>query len=150
MDKEQVELQTSGVSESIGYLLRLASKHLRDQTIPVLKRHGLSPHELTTISVIRENPNCVLRSLAVAVAVEPPAMNRIINSLEEKGMIERRKSGKDARYTFFTLLPKGIECSEAARVDVRKTEYEALEPLAPDERAHLFGALKNLIHRADT
>lgn len=137
-------LDLSSINNSIGYLLRRASRRLREATVPVLKSHELSPLELTSLTLIRQNPDCILRTLADAVGVEPPAMNRLANSLEAKGLIARRKSESDARYTYFSVLPAGEACMEAAAPEVMGTERDLLDTLPEAERDALFSALRKL------
>lgn len=132
------------VSESIGYLLRRASRRLSEVTVPVLKDYGLSRLELTTLNLVHQNPDCVLRTLAEAVAVEPPAMNRIVNNLENKGLIARRKSETDVRYTYFSILPHGLQCMNMASPAVLNKEADVLSTLSAEEQGALFSALIKL------
>ena len=136
------KLDISVVMDSIGYLLRRTSQHFKEATVPALKRHGLSYLELTTLCLIHHNEHCILRTLAEAVGVEPPAMNRIINSLEEKGVVSRLKSPEDGRYTFFRLSQAGKDCMQPAIAEVQEVENEALSILTAKEREALFEALR--------
>lgn len=137
-------LDTDAVSISIGYLLRRASRQLREVTVPVLRDYDLSRLELTTLILIHSNTDCILRGLAEAVAVDPPAMNRIVNNLESKGLITRRKSTSDARYTHFSISPAGRSVIEQASPPVLDVEHEALAVLSSQERDALFKALQKL------
>ena len=144
MKRTALPLDVDSVNQSIGYLLRRASRRLREVTVPVLKDHDLSPLELTTLNLVHQNPDCVLRTLAHAVAVEPPAMNRIANSLEDKGLIARRKSKTDARYTYFSISPEGLEIMKTASAAGLELESGVLTALTSEERASLFSALQKL------
>lgn len=144
MQKSNAPLDVTPVSKSIGYLLRRASRRFREVTVPLLKEYGLSPLELTTLNLIDQNPDCVLRTLARAVAVEPPAMNRIANSLEDKGLIARRKSKTDARYTYFSISPEGLRRIQDASDAILNLEAEVLKALTAEEKDALFLALQKL------
>ena len=133
------------VETSMGFLLRHASQRLKEATVPVLKQHGLSTLELTTMNLIQANDACILRTLANAVGVEPPAMNRIINSLEEKKLASRYKSASDARYTFFKLTDAGADCLKNASVSVQCAENDVLQPLTDCERQSLLIYLRKFI-----
>ncbi|ASJ70299.1 MarR family winged helix-turn-helix transcriptional regulator [Granulosicoccus antarcticus] len=144
MAKVVKQLDTADMEQSIGYLLRRASRRLRDATVPVLKANGLSPLELTTLYLVSQNPDCVLNLLATATGVESPAMNRIVNSLEEKGYMSRRKSDDDARYTYFSISKSGESCMCVARQAVEEAENKALSSLSASDQKALFTHLQQL------
>lgn len=49
MTQQVKSLEIADLDQSIGYRLRLASRRMRDITVPVLKANGLSPLELTKL-----------------------------------------------------------------------------------------------------
>ncbi len=139
------KLSTEEAETSIGFLLRRASQRCKEVTVPVLKRNGLSPHELTTLNMIHINDSCILRTLSEGVGVESPAMNRIMNSLEKKKLVCRQKDSRDMRYTYFTLTRAGVELVEKATPEVQEVEDKVLLALTEDERKQLFSSLRKLL-----
>nr|WP_256415911.1 MarR family transcriptional regulator [Ruegeria sp. HKCCD8929] len=101
--------------------------------------------ELTTMSLIQTNDTCILRTLADAVGVEPPAMNRIVNSLEDKQLASRHKSSKDSRYTFFKLTEAGLECLKYTSAAVDQAERDLLGSLTECERQKLLLYLQRFL-----
>jgi DNA-binding MarR family transcriptional regulator len=144
MKNPNAPLDVSLVDKSIGYLLRRAARKLQEVTVPVLRGHDLSRQELTTLTLVHGNPDCTLRTLAQAVAVDPPAMNRIVNNLERKGLIARQKQESDARYTYFSISDLGQTVMQAASPPVLEVESQVLAALSPEERDALFRALRKL------
>lgn len=138
-------VSTKVVETSIGFLLRRTAQRCQEVTVPVLKRNGLATHELTTMNIIHANDSCILRTLAEAVGVEPPAMNRIVNSLEQKKLVSRKKYNEDKRYTFFRLTEAGIELSTKATLEVQEAEDNVLLSLKRDQRQQLFLSLRQLL-----
>lgn len=139
------KLLTDEVEASMHYLLRRASQRFKEAVVPALKDFDLSTLELTTLSLVHSNEWCILRTLAEAVGVEPPAMNRIMNSLEDKQLVTRHKSDSDARYTFFRLTNSGTKCFEMASSSVRDAENDLLECFADKERTTLLLNLRRFV-----
>ena len=144
MKKQGKRLCTVEVAASMHYLLRRASQRLKAAIVPVLKDFELSTLELSTLVLVQANDWCILRTLADAVGVEPPAMNRIMNSLEDKGLVSRHKSDSDARYTFFRLTTSGEKRLEGASSSVRNAENEVLQGLSDLERRQLLLNLRRI------
>ncbi len=145
MSRPGEKISTEVVETSIGFLLRRTAQRCKDVTVPVLKRNGLATHELTTMNIIHANDACILRTLAEAVGVEPPAMNRIVNSLEHKKLVCRKRYDKDKRYTFFRLTQAGIDLSKKATIEVQEAEDNVLLSLKQEERQQLFLSLRKLL-----
>jgi len=137
-------IKLAGVKNSVGYLLRRANKMARDMTIPILARHGLSPLELTTLYLVNENRDCTLRNLAKAVFLEPPAMHRLLNGLEEKGLISRHKSGQDARFTYTRITRSGQNKITDSIDEINKVEHMFLGKLDRNQKEMLLTILQKL------
>ncbi len=58
---------------------------------------GLNAPRLSALSVIVFGGPLSLRDLAAAEQVRPPTMTRIVNALEELGLVAKERDAKDAR-----------------------------------------------------
>jgi len=143
--KEIQGIKLAEVENSIGYLLRRANRMARDLTIPGLAQNGLSPIELTALYLVNENRDCTLRNLAKAVFLEPPAMHRLLNGLEKKGLISRSKSEQDARFTFTRITPLGKKKIADSIEGIRNIERYFLGKLDRNQRKNLITILKALV-----
>jgi len=143
--KEIQGIKLAEVENSIGYLLRRANRMARDLTIPGLAQNGLSPIELTALYLVNENRDCTLRNLAKAVFLEPPAMHRLLNGLEKKGLISRSKSEQDARFTFTRITPLGKKKIADSIEGIRNIERDFLGKLDRNQRRNLITILKALV-----
>jgi DNA-binding MarR family transcriptional regulator len=142
--KEIQGIKLGEVENSIGYLLRRGHRMARDVTIPILAKHGLSQLELTTLCLVNENRDCTLRNISKAVYLEPPAMHRLLNGLEKKGLISRSKSEQDARYTLTRITPLGEKKIADSIDDIRNIERTFLGKLSGSQRNQLFAILQAL------
>lgn len=133
------------LKNSVGYLLRRADKLFRETTLPALAKLSLSSLEGTTLYLVRENPDCTLRRLAEAVDTAPPSMHRIVVSLEQKGLVSRRRDTTDARFVYIRLTEEGSRRVEKAVETVRTVEREAMTDLSRSEILRLRRMLDRLL-----
>ena len=68
---------------------------------------GLNAPRLSALSVIVFGGPLTLGDLAAAEQVRPPTMTRIVNALEEQGLVVRTKSAADARTTQLSATAAG-------------------------------------------
>lgn len=57
------------------------------------------------LAVLHENPDVILREVAIEVGITERAVQRIIQELEEVGFIEREKVGRRNHYRVFLDKP---------------------------------------------
>ncbi|WP_159087097.1 MarR family winged helix-turn-helix transcriptional regulator [Loktanella sp. Alg231-35] len=129
----------------MSFLLRHASLNLKEVIGPTLKESGISTLEFFTLRLIQTNESSILRTLANAIGVEPPAMNRIMNGLEDKELASRNKSIDDARYTYFKLTNKGVEILRAIEAQFDEAERGAVKTLSNKEKEALIALLQRVI-----
>lgn len=88
--------------------------------------------------------------LAERERVTPPSMNRTLNALEERGLVERSPDPDDARKVIVTLTAAGGELIAETRRLRTAWFSQRLAELTPDERAALAGAVPVLRHLAES
>lgn len=142
--QERQEMKLAELNNSVGYLLRRANRIARDVTIPILAANGLSPLELTTLYLVNENQDCTLRDLAKAVFLEPPATHRLLNGLEKKGLISRRKYEQDARFILIRITRSGQNKIDESIDEINKIEQTFLGKLDDTQRKMFITLLKAL------
>lgn len=76
---------------------------------------GLNAPRLSALSVIVFRGPVTLGDLASAEQVRPPTMTRIVNALEEQGLVTREKTSGDARRTYLSATPAGKSLLLAGR-----------------------------------
>jgi DNA-binding MarR family transcriptional regulator len=105
---------------------------------------GISPSELSALSVIVFAGPVTLGDLASAEQVRPPSMTRIVKMLEAKNLIIRQADASDKRIARLRASAKGerlIKQGRSARVALLA---ELLRPLPSSELATLEETTKIL------
>ena len=78
------------------YLVGRADRLLRAELERRLDGHTLTLNEVTALSVLVSRPGLSNAALARRSLVTPQAMHKVVRSLEELGMVERRASPNGA------------------------------------------------------
>jgi DNA-binding MarR family transcriptional regulator len=102
---------------------------------------GLSSSQLSAMAVLLNTGDQRIGALAAAEKMQPPSMTRIVNSLEERGLVARTPDPTDGRQCFVALTEPGREILLTNRR--RRDEWLAVRiaELTPAERDVLHNAV---------
>jgi DNA-binding MarR family transcriptional regulator len=127
--------------ELIGYRLRLAQQAVfRDFAASV---PGLSPGRVGMLLLIEANPGVTQSRLAHAVSRDRSTMVGVLDQLEAKGLIERRR-GADRRTNGVWLTRAGRSALARAKRAIATHERRVAARLSPVERAQLLDLLARI------
>jgi len=125
--------------------LRLAvtrlHRRLRQQSVG-----GLTPSQAAALAATERLEAPTLGELAVAEAVQPPSMTRIVAALEAQGLVGRVVDPEDRRVTRVEVSPAGRVVLDRNRSLKDVFLAEQLHRLTPDEREAL-GELTRLVEK---
>src|SRR5277367_5422358 len=94
-------------SQNIAGQIHSASIHLLRKLRKEDEGSGLNAPRLSALSVIVFGGPVTLRDLAAAEQVRPPTMTRIVNALEEQGLVLKKQNANDGRSTLLSATPAG-------------------------------------------
>lgn len=125
----------------IGYRLRVAQQAVfRDFSESVGE---LSPGRAGMLLLIEANPGVPQGRLAEAVKLDRSTMVGVVDSLEERGLIERRR-GTDRRTNGLWLTRAGRVLATRLRRRIERHENRVAARLNASERAQLIALLEKL------
>ena len=87
-----------------------------------------------------------VREAADRMAVSRPTVSGVADTLERRGLIERRDHEADARRRSLALTPEGEQVFSKLFPVVNRREGAACRDLEPDEAAELARLLRKLVH----
>ena len=125
----------------IGYRLRLAQQTVfRDfaQSVP-----GVSPGRFGMLALVESNPGVTQSHLAEAIGLDRSTMVGVIDALEERGLLERRR-GKDRRTNGLWLTRAGRVLLGRMKRRIEQHEERVASRLSAGERALLLALLEKL------
>lgn len=129
----------------LGYLLKHVQIRLTDAVAKVLEPFGVDGRELAVLVVLAgEYPLSQLEA-ANRLGVDRTSMVAIIDTLEDKGLVERRRSPEDRRKNIVELTAAGQDCLREAEHARMEAERVFLAPLAEGEADQLSRTLQTLL-----
>jgi DNA-binding MarR family transcriptional regulator len=132
------KLHPGTLPELLGYRLRLAQQAVfRDYATSV---QGLSPGRVGLLITIDANPGVTQSRLAEAVNRDRSTMVAVIDQLEARGLIERRR-GADRRTNGLWMTRSGRQLLAKALRGIARHEQRVASRLAPAERRQLLELL---------
>ncbi len=90
---------------------------MRQLMVHLPSKLGVSHSEFCTMNIISENnteDGISVSHIAAALEVTPPAVSRMLKSLEERGLIERRVNAFNRRSTMVRLTENGERLLDTA------------------------------------
>jgi DNA-binding MarR family transcriptional regulator len=127
----------------LGYQLQMANLLAITDAREALAEYGVTPAKLTALMLIRANPGCDQTALGRALKINRSSAMKIVNFLEERGLIERRP-GRNLRTNALHLLPEGESRLKEMLARLRDVDSRLSERLTSGERDSLFKLLKKL------
>ncbi|WP_330461506.1 MarR family transcriptional regulator [Streptomyces sp. NBC_00820] len=132
----------------LGYLLKHAQMRLAEYAGPALARFGLDARELAVLAVLAADRPLSQLEAARRLGVDRTTMVALVDALEGKGLVERRRSEEDRRRNVVELTEYGTQVRADAEVAREAAERAFLAPLDEKETAGLMKALRVLATEA--
>jgi DNA-binding MarR family transcriptional regulator len=132
----------------IGYRMKRAYMQIQPQAQRVLAEDDLRVVSFSCLSIITDNPGVVQSELADALQMERSNLVVIIDELEERGLITRKKVPTDRRRYALTASLRGRRLRDRAAQKVRQAEDDVVGRLTDEDRGHLLRVLERLEGRA--
>lgn len=106
-------------------------------------RHGLTLSDFAVLRHLSEAPDGRMRriDLAAAVGLTPSGITRLLNGLQDAGLVCRSDCASDARVSYAALTDAGRTAFEAAARDNAAAVQAILSERYSDEELEQLGAL---------
>jgi DNA-binding MarR family transcriptional regulator len=120
------------------------ARQLRRASLASLARWDITPSQSRALRVLTRHGVMRLSDLAEHLRIAARSTTEVVDSLEDKGLLERQSDPHDRRATLVALTAPGIALGEAIRSS-RGTEAERVfDRLSTTDRAHLARILNKL------
>ncbi|RFU42359.1 MarR family transcriptional regulator [Actinomadura logoneensis] len=128
----------------MGMLLRLAHLRAREIFAEALRPLDLRTYHYGALLVLARKGPCTQRELAAALATDKSTMVRMIDDLEDRGLITRARMPSDRRAHAITLTDRGREVTARADAIAETMHDVLLAGFTDDERRTLRDLLVRL------
>ncbi|WP_422748319.1 MarR family winged helix-turn-helix transcriptional regulator [Mycobacterium sp. WMMD1722] len=124
-----------GDDRPLGYLLHRVAAALRSEvTATALEPIGLTFPQYICMRVLAASPGRTNASLARDVNVSPQAMNTVVRSLQERGLVSRPATVTAGRSLPAELTRAGRDALAEIDAGVRAAEQKVLADLTAEQR----------------
>ena len=134
---------------STSFLLKRLGFVVKDRTMDAFEATGLTGYHHAVLALLHEEPRETQAMIADALGYDRSHLVGVLDELEERGLIERRRDPSDRRRHLVTLTPAGKQALGRLRTIVKRLEDDFLDPLDTKERATLHALLERLAAHHD-
>ncbi len=124
-------------SESCGLLLSRLARAANSALAGALERIGLRAIHFAILHRLAEGGPSSQADLAGPLRLQPSNLVRVLDELEDAGLIARERDPEDRRRQTVVLSAKGAAALRKAETAAERVEAELLAALTPAEQAEL-------------
>jgi MarR family transcriptional regulator, lower aerobic nicotinate degradation pathway regulator len=134
----------SALVSSTPHLMKRLAMLQKDRAVSAFEETGLSPYHYAVLALLEEEPPETQAMIADALGYDRSHLVGMLDELEERGLVERKRDPGDRRRHLVTLTPDGKRMATKLRSIVTKLEDEFLAPLDDEDRKTLHRLLLRL------
>ena len=130
----------------LGPTLGHAAHMARTALLNRVSKYDVTPAQTHVLLYLHDHGGHSLqRELTGHMRVKPSTMNGVLDRMEEKGLVRRSISGRDARRRILTLTDKGEEEQAAFQQSYLDAEAAMVRGLSQEEQETLLSLLDRII-----
>src|SRR5438477_10057107 len=132
---------TASVDQRLLPLIEHLARVGRRASDITLEPGGLRPRHLIALKLLSDRGPASQQALADSLSLDPSNVVGLLNELEERKLITRRRDAADRRRHIVELSPRGQKELCDAYDRLRRIDDDLLSPLSARERATLYNLL---------
>ncbi|MEU0413451.1 MarR family winged helix-turn-helix transcriptional regulator [Streptomyces griseorubiginosus] len=133
------------LTSRLGYLLKHAYLRLTEESTQALAPYGIDGRELAVLAVLDAHDELSQLDAAGKLGIDRTTMVSLVDALEDKELVERRRSPRDRRKNIVQLTPAGQKRLQDAESARQEMERRFLAPLSSTDALRLVRTLQTLV-----
>jgi DNA-binding MarR family transcriptional regulator len=130
--------------KSSGFLLARLGLAFKAKALARIEQEGFDAHHYSVLAILAEGARETQSTIAEALDVDPSRLVALLDSLEERGLIERQRDPHDRRRHVVSITADGKRQLHRLRAVAGRLEDDFLAPLSPDDRETFHSLLLQL------
>jgi DNA-binding MarR family transcriptional regulator len=122
---------------------------LKDRTMEAFEDTGMTPYHHAVLALLHEEPRETQAMIADALGYDRSHLVGVLDELQERGLIERRRDPTDRRRHLVSLTKDGEQALVRLRAVSKQVEDAFFRPLDAKERRTLNELLLRLAREHD-
>jgi MarR family transcriptional regulator, lower aerobic nicotinate degradation pathway regulator len=144
-----VQPEVTQTAHHSGALLDHLARRMRLRSEAVLAPLGLRPRHMVALTVLRDSGGSTQQALAATLEMDGTNIVGLLNDLEAKNLIERRRSPEDRRRHTVELTEAGATQLSNVEFALLSAEDEVLGALSETQRETLYNLLQQAARGSD-
>src|SRR6266536_1046745 len=132
---------------SATFLLKRLGFAVKERAAGAYEETGLHPYHHAILIVLDQGSRETQGEIADVLGYDRGQLVGLLDELEERGLVERRRDPNDRRRHLVRLTPEGKRMLRRLRALATRIEDEFLAPLNDEERASLHALLLRLAEK---
>lgn len=136
----------ASAGEEAGLSLMRTTDLLQRRIATVVEPHGITPQQYNVLRILRGSHPNRLPTLEIATRMveQAPGITRLLDRLEAKELVERKRCDEDRRRVYCAITKRGLTLLAALDAPVSVTVEESFRPLTKDRIQQLIRLLDSL------
>jgi len=130
--------------ENSGFLLARLGHGFKASALERIEQEGFEPHHYSVLAILAEGERETQATIAGALGVDPSRLVGVLDTLEERGLVDRQRDPDDRRRHVVRITAEGKLQLLELRGVVTELSDAFLEPLSAEERETFQGLLRRL------
>ena len=127
--------------KSSGFLLARVGVGFKTQALAKLEEWGFDPYDYSVLAILAEGAREAQATLADTLGLDPSRVVAVLDSLEQRELVERQRDPLDRRRHVVSITPAGKRQLSRLRTTMKELEDEFFAPFDAESRERLHELL---------
>lgn len=137
-------------AQSVGYLMRRVLSGFLQEIEAELEPSGLTSAQWLPLFKLARGKGCTAAEMARVCELDAGATTRLLDRLEDKGLIQRERSEEDRRVVNLSLTREGKQAAKVVPEVLSCVHNGALAGFTPEEWETLKSLLRRMLANLDS
>lgn len=130
------------LGDAPGHLLRRCQQRAVEIFMEEIGPTRLTPRQFALLLILAQRPGLTQTELVEETGIDRSTVGDMIDRLVGRGLVRRRRSGRDQRANTLVILPAGTAALTEALPAVERAQQRIMAPLPPASRPAFMAALR--------